>query len=437
MDKMISLKKMLGGSLLVLGLGLFAGQTADAASVLTESTDLKGYAATITTQGDGTNVLTTKKGEYLLNEDAKIYSSSSIIITLNNTKPVNVNSINAKSTLELRGNGEMVVNTSDPVGINVGTHFKAFKLTKYGKGKVTTTGASIGLNVQNEIQMDGGTVEAYGSEYGVYSNNDIKPYYDAVLKGVSSQGTGIYAYRDIYAWKGATVVGEGQIAGARSIIAHIQAEDPGSSITGISHNINSSLSALHADKQMLRAYNGGVVREEYVNPGFKITDDTPLNVAANYATVARNMTNMANYNWASTPDSVYLANGGLLGDVAKPFKDGTVVATRSNANSLPGKEEATQLKKNGTHEVVFTGVSSHYVVPVTTKHYVDSGINGEYVLYKEEVHYVEVGSLVKVDDFKLDFSWTESSYEGADRTDFIAVKDGTPLEINYKYVAEI
>lgn len=59
---MISYKKILGGSLVALGLGLFAGQSADAASILTESTDLKGYAATITTQNDGTNVLTTKKG---------------------------------------------------------------------------------------------------------------------------------------------------------------------------------------------------------------------------------------------------------------------------------------------------------------------------------------------------------------------------------------
>ncbi|GGC96847.1 hypothetical protein [Enterococcus wangshanyuanii] len=434
---MISYKKILGGSLVALGLGLFVGQSADAASVLTESTDLKGYAATITTQNDGTNVLTTKKGEYVLNEDAKIYSSASIIITLNNTKPVNVNSINAKHTLELRGNGEMNVDTTDDVAINVGTHFRAFKTTKYGKGKVTASAAKIGLNVKNEIQMEGGYVEASGSEYGVYSDNDIKPYYDAVLKGVSSNGTGIYAYRDIYAWKGATVIGEGKVAGARSIIAHIQAEDAGSSITGISHDINSSLSALHADKQMLRAYNGAVVREEYVKPDFKISDEDPLNLTQQYTTVARNMTNMANYNWSSTPESVYLADGGLLGDVAKPFKDGTVIGTRTNAATAVGKNEVTQLKKNGTHEVVFSGTSSHYIVPVVTRHYVDSQLEGNYELYKEETHYVEVGSLVKVDDFQLDFSWTESTYEGADKTDFIAEKNGTPLEINYKYIAEL
>ena len=434
---MMRLKKILGGSILALGLALFIGQSANAAPVLTESTDLKGAAATITTQNDGTNVLTTKKGEYVLNEDAKIYSSLSIIITLNNTKPVNLNSINAKHTLELRGNGEMVVNTTDDIAINVGTHFRAFKTTKYGKGKVTASASRIGLNVKNEIQMEGGSVEASGSEYGIYCDNDIKPYYDAVLKGVSSNGTGIYAYRDIYAWKGATVIGEGQVSGARSIIAHIQAEDAGSSITGISHNINSTLSALHADKQMLRAYNGAVVREEYVNPDFKISDEDPLNLTQKYTTVARNMTNMANYNWSSTPESVYLANDGLLGDVAKPFKDGTVVGTRINPAICATKNEVTQLKKNGIHEVVFSGTSSYYIVPVITKHYVDSQLEGYYELYKEEIHYVEVGSLVKVDDFQLDFSWTESVYEGADKTDFIAVKNGTPLEINYKYTAEL
>ncbi|OJG97843.1 hypothetical protein RV18_GL003857 [Enterococcus termitis] len=437
MDKMVSLKKVFCGALVALGIGLFISQPADAASVLTEGTDLKGYAATITTKNDGTNVLTTKKGEYLLNETAKIYSSSSIVITLNNTKPVTINSINTKCTLELRGNGEMQVQTQDDVAINVGTYFKAFKLTKYGKGKVTASASKIGLKVKNEIQMEGGSVEASGAEYGIYCDNDIKPYYDAVLKGVSSNGTGIYAYRDIYAWKGATVIGEGQVAGARSIIAHIQAEDAGSSITGISHDINSPLSALHADKQMLRAYHGAVVREEYVKPDFKISDEEPLNLTQNYVTVARNMKNMANYDWSSTPESVYLANGGLLGDVTKPFKDGTVIGTRTNSSACVDKNEVTQLKKNGRHEVVFTGTSSHYIVPVLTRHYVDSQLEGNYELYKEEIHYVEVGSLVKVDDFQLDFSWTESTYEGADKTDFIAVKDGTPLEINYKYLAEL
>lgn len=433
---MISYKKILGGSLVALGLGLFAGQSADAASILTESTDLKGYAATITTQNDGTNVLTTKKGEYVLNENAKIYSSSSIIITLNNTKPVNVNSINAKHTLELRGNGEMNVDTTDDVAINVGTHFRAFKTTKYGKGKVTASASKIGLKVENEIQMEGGSVEASGSEYGVYSNNDIKPYYDAILKGVSSNGTGIYAYRDIYAWKGATVIGEGKVAGARSIIAHIQAEDAGSSITGISHDINSSLSALHADKQMLRAYNGAVVREEYKEANLIITDDVPLNLTSNYKTVARNMKNMANYNWSSDPESVYFANGGLLGDIDKSFENATVKATRTNPSVCVEKNEVSQLKKNGTHEVIFSGATSQYIVPVIARHYVYDDNTKDYVLYQEVVHPTEVGSLVKVDDLKIDFPGAESDYMGADRTDFVAYKDGTPLVINYKYIVE-
>ena len=49
----------------------------------------------------------------------------------------------------------------------------------------------------------------------------------------------IYTYRDIYAWK---------VAGACSIIAHIQAEGAYSSIASISTDINSPYPKLHADK---------------------------------------------------------------------------------------------------------------------------------------------------------------------------------------------
>lgn len=435
---MKALKAMLGTSVLVLGFSLLGGIESNAASVLTATTDLKGYDATITTKSDGTNVLKNKLGEFELNEDSSIYSSKTIKLTLNNSEPVNIEYIYAKKTLELVGNGEMNVSTSGDIGINVGEHLKAFKTTKYGVGKVTSEGSKIGLRVHNEIQMEGGSVEASGAEYGIYCENDIKPYYSAVLKGTSSEGTGIWAYRDIYAWKGATVVGEGKVSGARSIIAHIQAEDAGSSITGISHDINSSLSALHADKQMLRAYQGAVVREEYKNPGFVITDDVALNLTANYKTVARNMSNMSNYVWSSDPQSVYNTTAGLLGDVTKPFSDGTIRGVRTDPKTSARKDEVTQLKKSGTHEVLFSGTSSYYIMPIITRHYVNPYSGTEYPLYKEVVHYVEVGTLVKVDDFMINFgAEAEANYEGADVDDFIAVKDGSEVVINYYYKAEL
>lgn len=430
------MKKKLSVSLVILGLSLLGGYNANAAEVLTGNTDLKGYDATITTKADGTNVLKTKKGEYDLNETSTIYSSKIITVTLNNTIPANINKIQAKNTLELRGNGQLNVNTTEDVGITVGNHFKAFKHAKYGKGSVTTNASKIGLRVHNEIQMEGGLVEATGAEYGIYCENDIKPYYDSILKGTSSDGTGIYAYRDIYAWKGATVVGEGKVSGARSIIAHIQAEDEGSSITGISTDINSSLSALHADKQMLRAYRGAVVREEYKNLGFVVSDEEPLNLTATYQTVARNMKFMENYAWASNPESVYLATGGILGDVTKPFKEGTIIATRVGETCKKNKNEVTQLKNGGKHEVAFSGTSSYYVVPVITRHYVNDYTNDDYPLYKEIVHMIEVGTEVNIDEFKLDFSYTENEYLGADKSNFIAIKDGTEYIINYKYRAD-
>ncbi|MGC6769185.1 hypothetical protein [Enterococcus sp. LJL51] len=419
----------------VLGFSLLGAVEGEAASVLTSSTDLKGYDTKITTKSDGTNVLTNKLGEFILNEDSAIYSSKSIKVTLNNSVPVTINSINAKKSLEFVGKGEINVETNGDVGINVGNHFKAFKTTKYGVGKVTTEGSKIGLRVHNEIQMEGGSVEAEGAEYGIYCENDIKPYYSSVLRGISSNGTGIWAYRDIYSCKGATVYGEGKVSGARSIIAHIQADGAGSSITGVSYDINSSLSALHADKEMLRAYSGAVVREEYKNPGFVVTDDDPLNLVKNYKTVARNMSNMANYSWSSNPESVFYGNNGLLGNVENPFKDGTIRGVRVDKSVR--KDEVTQLKKNGMHEVLFSGVDSYFMVPVITRHYVNNYEGNEYPLYEEKIHMIEVGSLLKVDDLQIDLSFTEYEYKGADKEDFVVVKDGNDIVINYYYRADI
>ncbi|WP_207695187.1 hypothetical protein DOK67_0001279 [Enterococcus sp. DIV0212c] len=432
---MIKIKNVAGVLFFGLSASLFAvagAQKASAAELLTSSTDLNGYAATVTTKADGTNVLTTRKGEYLLNEDATLYSSKTITITLNNTKPVDMGAIDAKRTLEFRGDGQLNVQTTGEVGINVGEHLKAFKFTKYGKGHVTATAADTGLFVHNEIQMDGGTVEGFGKNYGVYSENDIKPHNDAVLKGTSSEGTGIYAYRDIYAWKGATVVGEGKVSGARSIIAHIQAEGAGSSITGISTDINSSLSALHADKQMLRAYSGAVVREEYRKPAFEITDDVPVFVT-DFASVARNMSDMKNYTWVSEPDNVFLNEaGGLLGDLAKGTPNKLkIIGTRQE--SKLNKNEVSQLKTNGKHEVIFSETPTKFTLPVTTKHWVLNHKTGEYQLYKETIYDIEIGNMFKVKDYLYDFGETEWTLKKIDHEDFEVVKDGNEYVVNYYY----
>lgn len=432
---MIKMKNVAGVLAFGLSAGLLAvagGQDAFAAELLTSGTDLNGYDATVTTQANGTNVLKTKKGEYLLNENAALYSSKTITITLNNTKPVNMGAIDAKRTLEFRGSGELNVNTTGEVGINVGEHLKAFKFTKYGQGHVTATANGTGLFVHNEIQMDGGIVEGFGKDYGVYSENDIKPYYDAVLTGTSSEGTGIYAYRDIYAWKGATVVGEGKVSGARSAIAHIQAEHAGSSITGISTDINSPFSALHADKKMLRAYSDAVVREEYRKPSFEITDDVPVFVT-DYTSVARNMNNMQNYTWVSEPDNVFLnEQGGLLGDLSKGTpKELKIIGSRQE-NKL-NASEVTELKLNGKHEVIFSETPTGFTLPVTAKHWVIDFATNDFRLYKEDIHNIPIGDVFKVKDYIHDFGDTEWLVLNIDSEDFEVVKDGSEYVVNYYY----
>lgn len=415
---------------------------ADAASysVLTSSVDLKGYDATITTQSNGTNVLTTKKGTYLLDESAVIYSSKNQLIYLNNTTPVNIDSIYAKKNLEFRGNGTLNANTAGQYGINVGGHLKAFKYTKSGVGVVNATGTTAGFYVYNEIQMEGGEINGYGTNYGIWCYNDIKPYYSSIIRGYASgaDSTGIWAYRDIYAWKGATVYGEGGSCGARTQIAHIQAEDNGSSITGVSRNINSGVSALQADKQMLRAYDNAVVKEVYLNSGLVVTDDVAVDVVNTYPTVKRNISNMGNYSWYSEPEGVYYNGSGLIGDATKAgFKDGNIVGTRTNDACSKGKE-VTQLKKGGTHQVVFSNSATYYTEDIIIYHWL-ADTDGEPIeVFYEEVITLEVGTLIVVDDYQYPFgNTTEFEYFGADRPDFVLEKSEDPIVINYYYDAEI
>lgn len=350
-----AMKKMLKifGVILVVCTVLAIGSiNVEAASILSSDVDLKGYDSTVTTQEDGSTLLTNKKGEYVLDETSSIYSSKAIKITLSNTSAANIQSISVKGDLYFRGNGELNVSTTEDIGINVTGYFKPFYETKYGEGKITSKATKIGLLVKKELMMKGGVLEATGEEYGIYGENDVKTYNNTILKGTSSKGTGIYAYRDIYAWKGATVVGEGEVSGARSVIAHIQAEDAGSSITGILTNNQSEFSALHADKQMLRAYKGAVVREEYKTP--EIGNFLGLlNVLTDYPVVARNMNNIENYNW------VALTDDGQETEIL--IEDGSIFVLSGKASVLKAsrntavKTEVTQLKTQGVHEVLFTG----------------------------------------------------------------------------------
>lgn len=409
---------------------LFVGsQESSAAEVLRGTLDLKGGTTTIVTE-NGVNIL--KKGlkKYELTEESVIYSSCALTVNLNNTLPVNIDSIYTKSSLYINGNGELNADTkTGQFGINVGGYFKPFYCS--GKGKITAKGNEAGIRVHNEIRMKAGTVEAYGTNYGIWCNNDIKPFLSSVLKGTATEGTGIWAYRDIYAWTGATVVGEGKVSGARSAIAHIQAEGKGSSITGISNDINSGVSALQADRKMLRAYCGAVVREEYRKPTFEISFDTPVFVT-DYKTVKRNMNNMKNYTWTSEPGGVYLNNqGGLLADPAQGSPSSMrVVGTRQAKNccivNYGVKCEPTQLKYAGVHQVIFSEAPTAFTVKVTVNYWIDVDGSGNYQLKSQELEYA-LGDTVSIEELKANhpFAGDASYVDGSHTADFAVTEDTT------------
>lgn len=402
--------------------------------VLTNKIDLKGNDASITITSEGTALIKTKRDTYILQEDSQLYSSKSIQLTLSNDQPVTIKSIFIDGNFELQGTGTLNVLTNDPNAVVVRKDLRAFKSTKRGEGALIAHGAESGIRVGDEIQMEGGVVEGYGREFGIWCNNDIKPYRNAVLKGVSSEGIGIWAYRDIYAWKGATVTGEGLISGAYSQIAHIQAEDQGSSITGISRNLDSKNAALHAQKKNLRAYNGAIVREEYINSTFKLSIDNAINVL-NYSSVKRNMNRMENYKWSSDPIGVY-NNNGLLIDPTANFKQGTITGVRTAEDS--SKNEPTQLKKKGQHQVIFRDSSAENTEQymVTAYHTLLNLGSGE-TTRETRVHEMNEDDVFGVDDYSLVSELESEGYMvlsySVDRENFNIVSGTTEYEVYYQY----
>lgn len=354
---MISEKKRLLKGIITMGMmavACLSGNVKGDAATLTANEDLRGYDAVIETKNGG-NVLTTKKGSWDLNEDTKIFSSRSLKIYLNNTDPVKIDAIYSKGSLEFRGKGEIVADTDGEFGINVDGYLKVFKYTKYGVGKVVGKGTESGVRAYNEIQMEGGTLEGYGQKYGIWTYNDIKPYFSAKIKAVASaeNSIGIWAYRDIYAWKGATVYGEGEASGAYTHIAHIQAEH-GGTIKGVSRNINSPLSALHAQKQMLRAYHDGKVIEEYVLNRQETSKWRPYQPVAitNYGSIKRNMNDFQKYSWN------VLGNSGSVTVTPEGLKLSSMrKSTIEGIRPIAVDSEPTKIKANGVHIVRLTDVT--------------------------------------------------------------------------------
>lgn len=397
-----------------------------------EVVDLNGYEAKIETIG-GKNVISTKKGKWDLNVTTDLKSKKSQTIYLNNSKPVEIKSVEVGKTLDVRGDGELTANNQNgQYGINVGDHLRAFKYDKYGSGKLTGKGEEAGVRVYNEVQMNAGELNAEGQQFGIWSYNDIKPHDDAVINAnaKADNGIGIWAYRDIYAYDGAQVNATGGASGGYSEIAHIESRGEGSLISGTSNNVNSELSALHAKKEMLRAFDGATIREIYNNPDFEITKDKPINVVDKYNAVARNMTGMDTYNWSSDPIGVFNTSEGLLGSVKDPFRKGLIIGSRTDNASKAAKGEATQLKKGGTHELMFGEVKASYTVPVKLVHLFDTGMD---IFKVEKIVNIEIGQMFKVLDYQYDISFTEGEFVAADKEDFIINDEIDGYEVTYKY----
>ncbi|MFV0353097.1 MAG: hypothetical protein ACK5JF_12450 [Oscillospiraceae bacterium] len=140
-------------------------------TVLTQNVDLR-TKVTITTEGNN-SVLTDNKGKkYSLTEDSVIYSGAGTLkVYLNNTQPVNINSIICKGKFQVMGgSGTLNVVTTKDVAIDVG-YFDVHECT--AQMNIVAQGAKYGIRSGTFIEIAKGTVTAVGGDYGTYT----KTYY--------------------------------------------------------------------------------------------------------------------------------------------------------------------------------------------------------------------------------------------------------------------
>jgi len=524
---MINAKKLVAYSLFGVGLAVAGTTQVDAATVLGKNVNITG-TWTAYTQSDGTNTIKKGKEEYILNQNSSIHAKRDLTIDLNNSDPIVMDKILADSDLTFKGEGAVIVETTDAVGIEA----KAQIYTKEN-AHVKATAYHTGIRAK-DVYGDGGKLEGLGNQYGIYSYGKVearkssvningvsalgigiygtKIYTDAgdtsisgegmqaglyatkkadahgrrsYLLGKSSHGTGIYSDYVYASAHNATVKGEGfnyGVAGKIKVYAenpngHItgiahdtatgigvagntvfakggeiigkgyisgiygkslaKAENKGARLVGVSYNINSGSPAVNSDNRILDI-DGGVVREEYINPGFLINTHSPLFVT-DYKSVAKNMTHMKNYIWYSEAAGVYLdkPSGGLLLDTKADFSK---VASVTGYRNTKYKEEAINMDGKSRHEVVFKDIATNASLPVKINYHLYNDRTDSYELLDSTTKNVKIGTDFKIEDNHYDFDLRLYEVEVDYVTpaqDFTVEYTGEEIEVNYYYVTYI
>lgn len=425
-------KRSLAG-MLALGFAgaMFIGASdASAAQVLTGNVDLKGAEATIVVE-NGVSLLKTKGATYELNEDTMIYSSKSQTIKLENNVPVKIDSIYNKNHLYFKGNGQLDVDTKGQFGINV---LDDLHVNKGSQAVINAKGNVAGVRTSSQIEQEGGTINAYGKEFGIWTGTDIQTYHGAILNAYSEGDFGSYAGEDVFVRSGSKFTSEGESAGifTRELI---KADHEGSEITGISRNFNSGYAALH-NSTTLRARCGGIVREVYLNPTVVVDKKDGIKVE-DITQVGWHLKNAKNYTWTSDPAGlVELNNGRLYSKEGAPINM-TITGTRKTGfyaivNKYV-KEESVWLTYNGSHEVVFSGVKTANEVTITVNYNLDVDGDGVYDKTEQKEFKFEPGATVSIDDLKAahPFAGDASFVEGSQTVDFSADEDMT-IDFGYE-----
>lgn len=338
----------------ILGLFLVSGN-----KVLAESVDLKGYSSKVTTENNK-NYITNSKGKWELKESTQLFSSKGQIITLNNTKPVNIDSVYMQKNLEIRGKGELNLSTSGMFGMNVFGNLYAFTNTCYGAGKVTSTGSVDGVHVYGTLKLYQGILEGSGQDHGVWSNSDTYIYKNATLRGTANEdnlsGIGVWSNKQITACSNSSITGTGYASGVYTNgqgCKYIYS-DLKSTIIGNSANINGSLSAIHgANNAKLKACSTSNLIEayDYYKSDLSWRLNSPINITS-YQAIKNNMTNLKNYSWTMKDATLKVDNNGITFSEVKGKE--TLVAKRTGTKA---PKEKVYLPCGSSHIIKITNIS--------------------------------------------------------------------------------
>ncbi|GCF93203.1 hypothetical protein NRIC_10940 [Enterococcus florum] len=292
----MKLGNLLKGS--VLALGIAAAVFVGGADAFAARVDLGGYPAEIRTE-NAQNVIVTKRGKWKLDASTELYSSKNQTIVLKNTTPAQIDSIYATRCLTVKGNGELqAITQSGQYGINVGQTLNAFGGCGGGRGTLKAVGNEAGVRVR-DLCIQAGKLNAEGPRYGIYADCNVKSYCTAVVNALATNddSVGTWAGSSVIATSKGQIISEGGASGAYARNCYVKAEC-GGLLKGISRNLRSNLSALHAERTSLCACSKATLIEEYTyDPILNWQPRVPVNLTE-YVAIRRNMAKVTNYRWS-------------------------------------------------------------------------------------------------------------------------------------------